>query len=174
MTQPIAGVSPSSLQETTTMVVWPGITRFAMGRFLGGLYDIGRGGYIVTAGNLIALLTAPLGAALYLFRIAPGVMLRYRLTNRRIIAERDWSHQEEKSVDLDRFDAIDVAVRPGQRWFDHGDLVFRSGNVETFRLAAVPRPQQFKAVCWKARMAYVSVREVLRQQRELEPEGELV
>lgn len=174
MSQPIAGVSPSMLRETTTMVVWPGITRFALGRLLGRGYDLGRGGYILTIGNLLALLTAPLGAALYLFRVAPGVMLRYRLTNRRIVVERGWAHREEKWVDLDRFDAIDVVVRPGQRWFAHGDLVFRQGNVETFRLEAVPRPHQFKAVCWKARMAHVSVRQVLERQRALEPEGELV
>jgi hypothetical protein len=131
------------------------------------MYDWGRGGYILTLGNLIALLTAPGGAKLYLLRVAPGVALRYRLTNRRIIVERGWSAKEEKSVELDRFDSIEVSRRPGMRWFDHGDLVFKLGQVETFRLEAVPRPQQFKSVCWKAHMAYRGVKQALERQAAL-------
>lgn len=157
----------TSLPETTTMIVWPGVTRFGLGRLFGSLYDLGRGGYIVTPGNLIALLTAPIGAGLYLLRVAPGIALRYRLTDRRIIVERGWGAKEEKAVDLDRFDSIEIVRRPGMRWFDHGDLIFRLGQVETFRLESVPRPQQFKQVCWKAHMAYTRVAQVLQRQAEL-------
>jgi hypothetical protein len=147
--------------------VWPGITRFALGRELGQMYDIGRGGYIFTLGNLLALLTAPGGAKLYLLRVAPGIALRYRLTNRRIIVERGWSAKEEKSVELDRFDSIEIVRRPGMRWFDHGDLVFKLGNVETFRLEAVPRPIAFKSICWKAHMAFSGVKKVMARQAAL-------
>jgi hypothetical protein len=167
MSQPIAGVSPSTLSETTTMTVWPGITRFWLGRLFGQWYDIGRGGYILTPGNIIALLTAPGGAKLYLLRVAPGIALRYRLTNRRIVVERGWAAKEEKSVELDRFDSIEVSRRPGMRWFDHGDLIFKLGNVETFRLEAVPRPYAFKNVCWKAHMAYTGVKKVMAKQAAL-------
>jgi hypothetical protein len=166
MSQPTAGASPY-LNETTTMTVWPGITRFWLGRLFGQWYDIGRGGYILTVGNLLALLTAPGGAKLYLLRVAPGVALRYRLTNRRIIVERGWSAKEEKSVELDRFDTIEVSRRPGMRWFDHGDLIFKLGAVETFRLEAVPRPVAFKNVCWKAHMAYSGVKKVMAKQAAL-------
>lgn len=166
MPQPISGVSPSTLHETTSMTIWPGITRFALGRLFGQWYDIGRGGYILTIGNLLALLTAPGGAKLYLLRVAPGIALRYRLTNRRIVVERGWAAKEEKFVDLDRFDSIEVVRRPGMRWFDHGDLIFKLGQVETFRLEAVPRPYQFKAICWKAHMAYSGVKKILARQAQ--------
>ena len=156
--------SPNATEETTTMIVWPGITRFGLGRLFGQMYDIGRGGYIFTVGNLLALLTAPGGAKLYLLRVAPYVALRYRLTNRRIIVERGWSAKEEKAVELDRFDSIEVVVRPGMRWFDHGDLVFKLGQTETFRLEAIPRPHAFKAICWKSHMAYTGVKKALARE----------
>lgn len=162
--QAIAGVSPSTVSETTTMTIWPGITRFALGRAFGQMYDIGRGGYIFTVGNLLALLTAPGGAKLYLLRVAPGIALRYRLTNRRIIVERGWSAKEEKYVDLDRFDSIEIVRRPGMRWFDHGDLIFKLGQTETFRLEAVPRPNSFKATVWKAHMAFSGVKKALQRE----------
>jgi hypothetical protein len=166
MSQPMAS-SPSVNDETTTMIVWPGITRFWLGRLFGQWYDIGRGGYIFTVGNLLALLTAPGGAKLYLLRVAPGIALRYRLTNKRIIVERGWGAKEEKFVDLDRFDAIDIVRRPGMRWFDHGDLVFRMGQTETFRLEAVVRPIAFQSICWKAHMAYTGVKKAMQREAAL-------
>lgn len=155
------------LEETTSMVVWPGITRFWLGRLFGQWYDIKAGAYIFTVGNLAALLTAPGGAKMYLLRVAPGVAIRYRLTNRRIIVEHFYSGKEERAVELDRFDTIDVVRRPGMRWFDHGDLVFKLGQMETFRLEAVPRPHAVKAALWKAHMAYSGVKRVLAKQAAL-------
>ena len=164
MTQPITGVSPASLQETTVMTVWPGITRFALGRCFGQMYENKTGFYIFTLGNLAALLTAPGGAKLYLLGVAPWLAIRYRLTNRRIIVERGWSAQEEKSVELDRFDSIEIVRRPGQKWFQHGDLVFKLGQNETFRLEAVSRPQAFKEVLWKAHKSHVGVKKALQRE----------
>jgi uncharacterized membrane protein YdbT with pleckstrin-like domain len=164
MTQPITGVSPASLQETTVMTVWPGITRFWLGRLFGRLYENKTGFYVFTLGNLAALLTAPVGAMMYLLGVAPWVATRYRLTNRRIIVERGWSAAEEKSVDLDRFDSIEIVRRPGQKWFHHGDLVFKLGQNETFRLEAVLRPQAFREVLLKANKSHVSVKQALVRQ----------
>ena len=82
-------------------------------------------------------------------RIAPGIGTRYRLTNRRIIVERGLTSVEDKAVDLDRFDTINIDVQPGQAWYDAGDLVFKLGNVETFRLEGVSRPAAFRETCLK-------------------------
>ena len=65
--------------------------------------------------------------------------------------------RSEQYVDLDRFDAIDVAVSPGQEWYAAGDLVFRRGAIETLRLPGVSRPESFRQTCLKARQAYVAV-----------------
>ena len=231
MPQAISGVSPAQTQETTVMTVWPSVTRFALGRFLGGLYAISFPDiYIFRLGNLIALATAPIGAALYLFRLHPcffGLPFHgayYRCTNRRVMELRPefqlkqdpnftpvlalfgvvvvavvgaaWAlgligglltflaaavagvvlgavgafklmlllccdfdfESVVKSVPLDRFDTITLEVQPGQEWFKAGDMVFRKGQVETFRLTGVPRPEGFMTTCVKAHQAYQGVK----------------
>jgi len=157
--QPIAGVTPAEVKEVTVMTVWPSVAKFGIGQMLGVALawrwpDI----YIFRLGNLIALLAIPLALPLFFLRIAPGMGTRYRLTNRRIIVERGLTGKEDKSVDLDRFDRIDIEVLPGQQWYHAGDLVFKLGNVETFRLEGVSRPAAFRATCLKSHMAHVGVK----------------
>lgn len=162
MKQAIAGVSPSSVGETTVMTVWPANAAFSLGRFLGTLYDIQWPGiYIFRLGHLLALASIPLAIALYFWKVLPYVGTRYRVTNRRVIVQRGLMGVDEKWVDLDRFDAIDVVVRPGQSWYNAGDLVFRRGDTETFRLAGVSRPESFRAICMKSHQAYVGVRKAV-------------
>src|SRR3989304_9891421 len=137
MIQPIAGVAPSQLREGTNMTVWPSLSATGFGRLWGRLYALDYGprlfGVPVTVGRLFALVSIPFMLALYfLMRLArfPGVLIgiknpwcwQYRLTNRRVIMENPFGN-ETKSVALDRFDAIDVGVQPGQPWFKAGGLV---------------------------------------------------
>ncbi len=65
--------------------------------------------------------------------------------------------RETGNVPLDGFDSIEVDVRPGQSWHHAGDLVFRSGATERFRLEGVSRPEAFRQVCLKAHFAYQGV-----------------
>ena len=164
MNQPIAGVSPPELEETTIAVVWPSIAAYPSGRFLGGLYNIQLGFYIFRLGHLIALASIPHALLLYFWKLLPWVGSRYRLTNKRVIVERGMKHIEEKAVELDRYDSIEVVVQPGQAWFNAGDLVFRLGNVETFRLEGVSRPETFRHMCLKAQRGYVGVKNALAQE----------
>jgi hypothetical protein len=162
MDQAIAGVSPASIRETTIMTVWPSNAKFALGRWLGTAYAIRFPDfYFLQVGHLLALLSIPIALVLFFLRIAPFIGSRYALTNRRVIEQRGLSAVEERSVDLDRFDSIDVVVQPGQAWYHAGDLVFRLGATETFRLQGVSRPESFRAACIKAHMAYVGVRKAL-------------
>jgi hypothetical protein len=87
----------------------------------------------------------------------PWAIRRYRLTNRRVVIERGINPKVERYVDLDRFDAIDLVVAPGQEWYAAGDLVFRRGPIETLRLSGVSRPESFRQTCLKTRQSYVSV-----------------
>ena len=82
---------------------------------------------------------------------------RYRLTNRRVIVEQPFGGDEVQSVSLDRYDAVDVEVEPGQEWYPAGNLIFRLGDVETFRLVGVPHPQAFAQTCLKAHAGYAGV-----------------
>lgn len=163
---PIAGVMPAETKEATVMTVWPSNAKFGLGRMLGQAYAITWPDiYIFRLGNLVALLSIPLALLLFFMRIGPFVGTRYRLTNRRIVVERGLSSKEDKAVDLDRFETIDIAVQPGQAWYDAGDLVFKLGNVETFRLEGVSRPAAFRETCLKAHMAFKGVRQARQRQR---------
>src|SRR4029453_19634632 len=87
--QPIAGVVPPELKETTVMAVWPAVARYSLGRTLGTLFAITWPDiYIFRLGNLIALASIPVALVLFFMRVAPFIGIRYRLTNRRIIVER--------------------------------------------------------------------------------------
>jgi hypothetical protein len=99
----------------------------------------------------------PLGLMLYLSMRLPWAIRRYRLTNRRVLIERGINPRVEQYVDLDRFDAIDLVVNPGQEWYASGDLVFRRGPIETLRLPGVSRPESFRQTCLKVRQSYVGV-----------------
>lgn len=155
--QSIAGVSPPAVAETTVMTVWPSVGGTTLGQTLGRLYRIRDGFGPVSWGRLALLATIPLGLMLYLSMRLPWAIRRYRLTNRRVTIERGISPKVEQYVDLDRFDAIDLVVHPGQEWYDCGDLVFRRGPIETLRLAGVSRPEPFRQTCLKVRQSYVSV-----------------
>jgi hypothetical protein len=159
MKQPIAGVTPPELREATIMTVWPSLAATAPGRLLGRL------------GHLIALLSIPLVVGLYfgrfiveLMRAIPGIgkllilppgAHRYVLTNRRIVVRPGLAKGDRRWVELNRFDSIAIDVRPGQAWYKAGDLVFRLGAIETFRLAGVVRPDTFRRTCLEARQGYL-------------------
>jgi len=161
MKQAIAGVTLPSQGEVTVMSVWPSISIFAPGRTLGELFSIRAGFSVLTVGNLIALASIPVALGLYALR----TFIRFRLTNCRVVEERGPGFKEVGSVELDRFDAIDLVARPGQAWYDSADLIFRQGKVETFRLEAVSRPASFRATCMKARAGFVGVKQALERQR---------
>ncbi|MDA1054114.1 MAG: PH domain-containing protein [Planctomycetota bacterium] len=183
MKQAIAGVSPSEVSEVNVMEVWPSIAMFTLGRLMGRLFAIKAGIYIFRVGNFCALAGIPFALALYFFRLAPsffGAPVHggfYRLTNRRVIVLRNEIKfsgpailpkfifgAEVKSVELDRFDAIDIERLPGHHWYDAGDLVFRRDGVETFRLAAVSRPEPFRHTCLKSHGSYVGIKKALARQ----------
>lgn len=181
MKQAIAGVTSPDADEVTSMTVWPSLAALSGGRFWGRLYNLRAGNGVLplglTLGKLIAFASIPLILPPYFLMLNPGAGVpgtwfwidnpwcrRYRLTNRRIIVEHGMGRGVERSVPLDGFDSVEVAVQPGQEWYKAGDLVFRKGTVETFRLSGVPRPETFRQVCLKAHGAYVGVRRAMAHQ----------
>lgn len=161
MNQPLVRTTPSVLRETTVMTIWPSIAMYAPARWLGTLYANQTGFLVVTVGNLACLAFIPASLVMYFMRVGPYIGTRYRITNRRIVVLRGISCREEKSIDFDRFDSIEIHVRPGQAWYDAGDLIFRQGNVETFRLEGVSRPQAFRTTCLESRNSHVGVKRAL-------------
>ena len=159
MKQPIAGVTAPETREVTVMTVWPTLGAYGAGRVIGQLCSIRAGVGFLSLGKLLALLLIAPAIGLYVFSLLPGVTKRYRLTNRRVIVQSGLRGVDERWVDFDRFDAIDVEVLPGQEWYPAGDLVFRNGQIETFRLAGVSRPETFRHTCLATRRGYLGAAE---------------
>lgn len=172
MNQAIAGVVPVSEREVTIMTVWPSIAATAYGRWWGRRFENNVGitlfGIPLTFGRLMALVSIPFILPLYFHMLIPrlpGVVFgwpnpacrRYRLTNRRVIVEQAFGGGEQQSVSLDRFDSVTLEVQPGQAWFPAGDLIFRNGQIETFRLLGVPHPEPFRQTCLKAQLGFAGV-----------------
>lgn len=153
----IAGVVSPTVAEVTVMTVWPSVASTGVSRTLGRIYRIEDGFGPVAVGRLALLATIAFGLGLYLLMRLLSAIGRYRLTNRRVVIKRGINPKVAQLVDLDRFDAIDAAVQPGQERYAAGDLVFRRGPIETLRLPGVSRPESFRRVCLEARQAYVSV-----------------
>ena len=165
--QAIAGVAPEELNEATVMTVRPSVSMYRLGRFLGRLFAIKAGGYIFTVGNFIALASIPIALVLYFLRLLPWIGIRYQLTNRRVVVQRGLLATDDRWVDLDRFDRIDVVVQPGQAWYHAGDLVFYLGETETFRLPAVSRPMAFRSTVLGAHRVHVGVKKALERERRV-------
>ena len=174
MAQAIAGVVPDTEREVTIMSVWPSISATAYGRWWGRRFSNQVGitlfGVPLTIGRLMALVSIPFILPVFFHMVIPKLPFvifgvhnsscrRYRLTNRRVIVEQAFGGGEQQSVSLDRFDSVDVEVLPGQEWYPAGDLVFRNGQVETFRLLGVPHPESFKQTCLKANAGFVGVQQ---------------
>lgn len=167
---PIAGVMPASLGEATVTTVWPSISAGPLGRTLGRMYGwragIRIGGVPITLGWLLVILTGPLTALLYLARKAPRKPLIlvgprnpdgvcYRVTNHgvQIVWPLERDADPAASITHTEYDTIETEILPGQEWFHAGDVVFRRGEAEVFRLAGVPRPGPFVEMCRKTRSA---------------------
>ena len=176
MKQAIAGVAPPELGEVTVMTVWPSIAASRLGQLIGRACGVSVPPPPFNLGKLFALLLIPVALKLYFFRYATPLVtwlltlgmfpvnstcLRYRLTNRRLVVQKGLLPVDDQSVALDQFDAIDVLVLPGQEWYPAGELIFRKGPVEVFRLSGVSRPEAFRHVCLKAHQAYVGVRRAM-------------
>lgn len=159
MNQPIAGVTPAETREVTVMTVFPTLAATTPGRLMGQLCGIRVGIGFFTLGKLFALLLIPLALALFAGSLMPFVLTRYKLTNRRVIVQRGWTPTDERWVDFDRFDSIEVEVLPGQEWYPAGELIFRQGQIETFRLSGVSRPETFRHTCLAARRGFLGAQQ---------------
>ena len=158
MKQAIAGVTAPERRETTIMSVWPSIASLPGGKLIGQLCGVKAGfGGAFNFGKPLALLCIPPGVLLYFARAFPLTCRRYVLTNHRVVVKRGIAGKDERWVDLDNFDAIEIETQPGYDWYRAGDLVFKNGQIETFRLPAVVSPGSFRATCLKARNAHVGV-----------------
>jgi len=159
----------TSPKESPVMTVWPGIASMTAGRWVGCVAGSRIGYGFFTLGKIWALATIPVSLAVYLWRLMPFRCRRYTLTNQRLIIRLGLTGKPGPSIGLDEFDALEVAVLPGQGWLHAGDLLFNRAGKEVFRLPGVSRPEAFRRACLKAQNALLRGREVSQQQAETAP-----
>ena len=165
MKQAIAGVVPADAEEVKVMTVWPSLSVYRLGGIIGQMCAIRWPDvYIFRLGSLMALLSIGPAIILYFWRVLPKTGIRYCLTNRRIVVQRGMKGVEDRAIGLDEFDAIEIEVSPGQQWYHAGDLVFKNGDSERFRLESVSYPEAFRHSCLASQAAFVGVRELLERE----------
>ncbi len=165
MKQAIAGVVPTDEEEVKAATVWPSLSVYRLGRIIGQLCAIRWPDvYIFRLGNLMALLSIGPAILLYFWRVLPVTGIRYCLTNQRVVVQKGMKGVDDRSIALDAFDSIEVESGPGQQWYHAGDLVFRNGGSEKFRLESVSYPEAFRHSCLASRAAFIGVRELLQRE----------
>ena len=156
----------SPLPEATMKTIWPSIGATALGRLVGLMAGFTPpGDRFRILGRLGAAASIPLALAVYAWTRMPGVIRRYRITNRRVLVLAGLSMRMKSAVDLEGFDSIQIEVRPGHAWLNAGDLVFLRDGQEVLRLPGVGRPEVFRMACVKAQTALVAVDRVLQDQQ---------
>jgi hypothetical protein len=157
--------TPSTLAESTVMVVWPTIGATRAGRLVGRIVGIEpRWDRFRLLRKLLAIAAIPLALAVFAWQLCPFVCRRYRLSSRRLAIQKGLQARDERQIALEEFETIDVEVLPGHAWLNAGDLVFKRAGSEVFRLPGVSRPETFQNTCRETRDALLAVRQVIAAQ----------
>ena len=136
--------APPTAPEREVYLAYPTVAATAAGRLIGRLLDSVpvRLGPATLSQWLFALPLAPPGAAVFLWQKAFGT--RYRLTDRRLVAEAVLTGRELDAADLADVAAVDVAPAPGGRFFDAGDVHLRNAAGDRLlTAAALPHATNF-------------------------------
>ncbi len=163
---------PPTFEEKPLQVIWPSIAAFRSGRWIGRVAQLQWGiGPILTAGNLLAVLSIPLALGLFLWKLLPYVCQRYLITTHRVVVLRGLKPEEERAIAWEQFDQLRVEQLPGQQWFNAGELVFFEQGREVFRLSGVLHPETVLRSCSKAKVALVSTQQVVATECAAETPG---
>ena len=156
----------SPLPEATMKTIWPSIGATALGRLVGLMAGFTPpGDRFRILGRLGAAASIPLALCVYAWTRMPGVIRRYRITNRRVLVLAGLSMRVKSAIELEGFDSIRVEVLAGHAWLNAGDLVFCRDGQEVLRLPGVGRPEVFRMACLRAQIALVAVDRVLQDQQ---------
>ncbi|NNJ24019.1 PH domain-containing protein [Alienimonas chondri] len=144
--------------ERDVLVAYPGVSATGPGRLLGRVLNcvpipIGPA---TLSQWVLGLPLAPLGAAVYLWQKAFGI--RYRLTDRRLIAETPLTGRQLDAALLSDVAAADVSLPAVSRWFRAGDLTLRDGaGTRLLTLRGIPYVENFAARLAEMKGARLSI-----------------
>jgi hypothetical protein len=144
--QPVTGVVPPQLAEARIRVAWPSVASVPaianIGRLLTGTIVLAPFGWLIMA-------------AAYFGKLAPIVMRRYRVSNRRVILEAGWGARVAGEVALKDIDDVRLVSDANSEFFRAGTLEIVSGGKVALTLPGVPEPESFRQIILNARNAWV-------------------
>lgn len=144
--QIINGLTPPAVAECRVREVYPSVASWP---------TIARIGRKLTR----TVLLAPLGwiamASVYFGKLKPFLMVRYTLSNRRLMIRHGWSGKVGKEIALADIDDVRITTDDNSTFFRAANLeVIKNGQV-AFTLLGVPDPESFKQIILTTRNAWV-------------------
>lgn len=149
--QAITGVSPD--YESVVEDVYPSIAATSIGQFLNNLYNsIPVRIWGVRISYLFALITAPLGALVYLLMKVVGE--RYVVTNRSVRRMTAIGIRLLESIPLSQIASVTIDPDSRQEFYRTGDIRLSNANGDTLLLMrGIPYPERFQQVINETREA---------------------
>ena len=144
--QAVTGVIPPGVAEAQIREVYPSVASIpavaGLGKMLMFTYVLAPVAWVVMAGA-------------YFGKLAPFLMRRYTITNRRVMIKAGWAGKPIKEVALDQIDDVRL-VRDGNTDFFRAANIEIIGNGQTLMtLLGVPDPESYRHAILDTRNAWV-------------------
>ena len=142
--QAISGVSPDF--ESVVEELYPSIACTGLGQFLNRLYEsIPVKIWGVTVSHVFALITAPIGALVYLLLKVVGS--RYVLTNRNVKRMNSLGYRLVEAVPLAQIASVSIDPDSRQAFYRTGDIRLTDASGNTLMLLrGIPYPERYQQV----------------------------
>ncbi len=149
--------------EQVVKVVWPSITAWPLGRWVGRVW-----GWGLARGPLAALCVgfflAPVAALVYLWRLRPRRCRRYLVTSERLLLVEGLVGRVVRDAPWSQITRLEVVTRPGQAALQAGDVHVYEEDRVLFTLPGVSLVENFIRICRRTQQAKLSVSQ-LQQRR---------
>ncbi len=144
--QAVAGVVAPEWAEARIREAYPSVACFP------AIASIGEK---LTRTIILAPLAWLLMSLVYFGKLAPFLMRRYTLTNRRLMIRAGWKGTPIKEVPLSQIDDVRLVTDANTVFFRAATLEIISGGQYVLSLSGVPDPESFRVAVLNARNAWV-------------------
>ncbi|MGQ9562023.1 MAG: PH domain-containing protein [Thermogutta sp.] len=142
--------------EQIVKVIWPSITAWATGRWIGLIW-----GRALAKGPIVAfcvgLFLAPLAALVYFWRLRPRRCRRYIVTNQRIVVAEGILPRVIEEAPWSEITRMELVTHPGQAALRAGDVHVYASDRILLRLRGVSLVENFLHMCRQTQQACLTV-----------------
>jgi len=150
--------------EQVVKVVWPSITAWPLGRWVGRVW-----GWALARGPLAALCAgfflAPVAALVYLWRLRPRRCRRYLVTSERLLLVEGLIARVVWDAPWSQISRLEVVTHPGQVALQAGDVQVYEGDRMLFTLPGVSLVENFIRICHRTQQAKLQVSQLRERRR---------